>query len=246
MRPLAEFEEADRFFRWGLNDSQIARLTGIPRGTIQEWRRKWITGSAYRSRMQYCPICNSGTLAAKSYAYLLGLYLGDGCLSLMKRDVYRLRIVLDAKYPNIIAGCAATITEIRPSARVGFIKHAGWIEVSAYWKHWPCLFPQHGPGRKHERRIALSGWQLRIVDQHPRPLLRGLIHSDGCRVTNRVLGKYEYPRYQFANRSADIRRIFCGACDRVGIAWRQSNPATISISKRDAVRRMDDFIGPKS
>ena len=27
------------------------------------------------------------------------------------------------------------------------------------WKHWPCLFPQHGPGRKHERKIRLEAWQ---------------------------------------------------------------------------------------
>ena len=26
------------------------------------------------------------------------------------------------------------------------------IVCSPHWKHWPCLFPQHGPGRKHERR----------------------------------------------------------------------------------------------
>ena len=32
--------------------------------------------------------------------------------------------------------------------------------------------------------------------------IRGLIHSDGCRVTNKVWGgKYEYPRYFFTNHS---------------------------------------------
>jgi hypothetical protein len=37
--------------------------------------------------------------------------------------------------------------------------HSRALDVSSYWKHWPCLFPQHGPGRKHERRIALVPWQ---------------------------------------------------------------------------------------
>ena len=44
--------------------------------------------------------------------HLLGLYLGDGCISAHARGVYRLRIVLDVKYPGIIA--AATAALARP------------------------------------------------------------------------------------------------------------------------------------
>ena len=41
----------------------------------------------------------------------------------------------------------------------------GAIVVSTVaWQHWPCLFPQHGPGRKHERPIVLEHWQRVIVD----------------------------------------------------------------------------------
>ena len=32
-------------------------------------------------------------------------------------------------------------------------------EVYSFSKHWPCLFPQHEPGRKHERKIELMPWQ---------------------------------------------------------------------------------------
>lgn len=45
-------------------------------------------------------------------------------------------------------------------------------------------------------------WQPAIVDEHPQPLIRGLIHSDGWRGLNRVTVKgreYAYPRYQFSN-----------------------------------------------
>jgi hypothetical protein len=94
------------------------------------------------------------------------------------------------------------------------------LDVSSYWKHWPCLFPQHGLGRKHERRIALVPWQQRIVDAHPDQLVRGLIHSDGSRHINRIKHPkrtYEYVRYEFSNRSADIsassaRRATRSAC----------------------------------
>ena len=44
----------------------------------------------------------------------------------------------------------------------------------------------------------------------------------------------------------DIRRIFCEHCELLGIRWTQSNPRNISVSHRDSVALMDEFIGPKS
>jgi hypothetical protein len=126
---------------------------------------------------------------------------------------------------------------------------AGYAEVGSFSKHWPCLLPQHGPGRKHERRIVLADWQREICDREPERLLRGLIHSDGCRVINRVWGagkRYAYVRYEFTNHSADIRGIFCQYCDALGIAWRQMKPNDISVARREAVAKLDEFIGPKA
>ncbi len=34
---------------------------------------------------------------------------------------------------------------------------------------------------------------------------------------------YRYPRYEFSNRSDDIRAIFCKYCDCLGIEWRRMN-----------------------
>ncbi len=122
-------------------------------------------------------------------------------------------------------------------------------KIESRRKHWPCLLPQHGPGRKHERPIVLADWQERLVADHPWPLIRGLIHSDGCRAINRVVvrGKaYEYPRYFFSNRSRDILGILGEALDRVGVAWRYNLPISISIAKRAAVALMDEHVGPKS
>lgn len=75
---------------------------------------------------------------------------------------------------------------------------AGCTEVICWSKHWPCRFPQHGPGKQHERPIVLAEWQREIVETLPEPFVRGLIHSDGCRGMNRVhvnRGLYAYPRY---------------------------------------------------
>jgi hypothetical protein len=46
---------------------------------------------------------------------------------------------------------------------------------------WPCLFPQHGPGKKHTRPIFIAEWQQKLAERWHEQLLRGLIQSDGCR-----------------------------------------------------------------
>ena len=61
------------------------------------------------------------------------------------------------------------------------------------------------------------------MDGQPEPFLHGLIDSDGWRGVNRVHIKgreHEYPRYQFSNRSQDIKDIFTRTCDLLGIEWR--------------------------
>ena len=46
------------------------------------------------------------------YVYLLGLYLGDGMITQAPRRVFRLRIVLDQKYPGIIDRCAEAMKDV--------------------------------------------------------------------------------------------------------------------------------------
>ena len=179
-----------------------------------------------------------------AYVYLLGLYLGDGCLSGHPRDVYRLRISLDAKYPNIVSECARAMAAVS-RRRVGRVHARGCIVVNAWWKHWLCLFPQHGPRRKHERVIELLPWQREIARSHPGRLLRGLIHSDGCRILNRVNGT-DYPRYHFSNMSSDIRQIFCNACEDYGIRWTTCREELLSVARRRDVARLDMVVGPKT
>jgi hypothetical protein len=128
------------------------------------------------------------------------------------------------------------------------VEAPGCTVIGGYSLHWAALLPQHGPGKKHDRPIVLEPWQQEIVGRYPRELVRGLIHSDGTRFINRVRvnGKqYAYPRYNFTNHSADIRRIFTDALDQLGIAWRQMNAVNISVARREAVAALDAFIGPK-
>lgn len=188
--------------------------------------------------------CTDERSLGASYAYLLGLYLGDGMLSSSRRDVWKLRITLDAKYPGIIDRGRSAIFDVSGRAP-GATVRPGCIEISGYWKHWICLFPQHGIGPKHERRIRLESWQSAIVSADPGALLAGLIHSDGCRCLNRVKG-YVYPRSFFTNVSADVRGLFVWACGLVGVACRRSNARNIAVSRRSSVAILDALVGPKA
>jgi hypothetical protein len=190
-----------------------------------------------------------------SYSYLLGLYLGDGYVSVRSGGGATLMVVCSTDYPLIRDDCKAAMQLVVPECRVAeYPTRDDCVRVVAASRKWPAAFPQHGPGRKHGRPIVLEPWQREIVDAFPREFLRGLIHSDGCRTVNRFktklpsgrVGEYAYPRYFFSNLSADIRGLFCEYCERLGIRWTQSNPRNISISHRSSVARLDAFVGAKS
>jgi hypothetical protein len=241
MRPAVERTIVAHLFAGGLNASQIADITKIPRSTVRDWHRQ-----PEPKPRKAEPSLDPSLLPQAQYSYLLGFYLGDGWISRQRRDVYRLRIKTDSRYPAIIAECVAAIQAVMPQNRVLVQPmRCRAVEIGCSSKRWPPLFPQHGPGRKHERKIELEPWQQEIVERHSREFLRGLIHSDGCRVLNRVNGK-DYPRYFFSQVSDDIRRLFCDACRRLGIVYTRNNWKTVSIARAPSVALLDSFVGPKA
>lgn len=251
-RPSEEIRRAMALVDEGSSDYEVGRRTAIPRSTIRNWRAGNVPGVPGEPG-PVCESCGAGEhdfaeLPPGSYAYLLGQYLGDGTVCRVGRSLC-LRIASDAQYESIIAECCDAITAVRgrrPNVRYHSDKRLATI--ASYWRAWACLFPQHGRGRKHRRTIALDAWQVEIVEARPGDFLRGLIHSDGWRGINRVRVKgrtYEYPRYQFSNRSDDIRQLFVYACEVLGVAWRPWGRYHISVARRDAVLLLDRFVGPK-
>lgn len=244
MRSAEEFDAARQLIAAGINDCEIARRLGIPRPTIQDWRRR----PQRRSRLDSGLPCGSKhdfeALAATPYSYLLGLYLGDGCIS-RDRRVWKLRIVLDKKYPAIIDRCRQAIDVLMQGQTAAVQSLKGCVEVSLYSKHWPCFLPQHGAGRKHKRRIVLEPWQQALVDQATEEFVLGLIHSDGCRVVANDRGVRSI-RYHFSNRSEDIIGLFTAALDKLGIHWTRSTKYIVSIYRKADTARLDEFIGPKT
>jgi hypothetical protein len=249
----------------GLGARNVADRLGVSIGTVRDWHAGKLPAHSRDGAEPQCQRCNGadhrfGELPP-DYAYLLGLYLGDGTISRGPREVYRLRIFLDLKYGEIVEECVAAIRAVFPRNRIGRqLRTSNFTEepeptnaeISVYSKSMPCLFPQHGPGKKHERRIWLADWQQELAQRWPEALLRGLIHSDGCRFINTGRRGWRHPRYGFSNLSSDLTSIFCTACDCIGLRWSgafpkdESNAVTIYVSRKDDVARMDEFVGPKA
>jgi hypothetical protein len=251
MHPQMTVDTARHLSQLDVLDREVAKITGVPIGTIRKWRTGRRRGPRHEPRAE-CPRCTGRHLDEPAYSYLLGLYLGDGCLTRGHRNVYALSIACCDDWPGLLAAAKDATSAVMPTSRVFGVRRVGMTEVKSHSKHWPCLFPQHGPGRKHTRRIELADWQQAIVERHPGDFARGLFHSDGYRGINRVYRTwgagerwYEYPRYLFTNKSADILRLCGQTLDQLGVAWRFSKPDTISVARREAVARLDEFVGPK-
>jgi hypothetical protein len=262
MRSEADVHRVFELWDKGFAKAEIARRTGVSRAQVRFWlnagREAVLTSPMRRGGHRHGAPCDGSCgvvddVHERAYAYLLGQYLGDGTISAAPRNVFRLRITTCDAYPEIRAECQAAMHSAMPGNPVGMVPRVGCTELYSNSKHWPCLFPQHAPGRKHLRRIRLEPWQRRIVfDLYPERFLRGLIHFDGCRATNKITHRlpsgtkrYAYPRYFFCNESADIRWLFVEACIYLGIVFRYTKANAISVAQRESVAKLDAFVGPK-
>ncbi|MER5961788.1 helix-turn-helix domain-containing protein [Streptomyces sp. NPDC002057] len=252
-------QRALTLLRGGARNADVARELNVPKGTISYWKHvdRAKRGECPGRRSPLCPQCDGRELDAAAYAYLLGLYLGDGHIaqSLAMR-VPSLSISCTDTWPGLIDACVRAMQSVLPGNHASKVQRQGCSDVKIYSKHLRCIFPQHGPGKKHERLIVLEPWQQTIVTAHPWEFIRGLIHSDGSRITNwteKVIGgrtkRYEYPRYFFTNSSADIIGLFTDALDRVGVDWKSANQSrtaqNISVARKASVALMDLHVGPK-
>ncbi|MDQ3758749.1 MAG: hypothetical protein M3331_02230 [Actinomycetota bacterium] len=233
----------------GLTHKEISDLTGVPVSAMRNWFYKGLPQRTGTGNRKPRPPFERVSIPRAPYAYLLGAYLGDGCISMQTNGSWLLRIVSDSAWPGILDEFAAAMEAVsggtawrrkRPDMNC--------IEIGLTWWHWTLAFPQHGPGRKHKRNIELEAWQREIVEEHTGLFLRGLIHTDGWRGWNKVESKgkwYAYPRYQFSNRSDDIRKLFCQACDLLGVEWTPWTRWHISVARRDSVALLDKHVGFK-
>lgn len=259
MRTLEERTTVKELHSQGKNNSEISRITGISRRTVSDIVNDRFTKMTGKIGEPFNPIKFTEE-QQKAYSYILGQYLGDGHIVLTKKNVYRLMITSDIKYPNIIQEVKDKLSIILPnnSTSLAFRKSNGIINcvnVKVYSKQLKDIFPQHGEGPKHLRPIKLESWQQDIVNKFPKDFLRGLIHSDGSRYVAKQ-GKYEQIRYCFTNASTDIIALYCAALERIGITYSLSKKAirdkmkhhsyNVFVQRKTYVEFLESFIGPKS
>lgn len=261
MRAYEDYVKILTLWEQGVPKKRIGIMLGIPRPTVRDCIERYRNlAGLEEQKVRANPSTSEGILRGikdpqntevqSAYAYVLGIYLGDGYIVRNKR-VYFLRIFLDNDYPNIIQTCVRNIQTLLPENKVNILRstRGDLSEVVCTYKFWPDVFPQHGVGTKHSREIKLEDWQRKIVDKYPLEFFRGLYHSDGSRFSNIVKGK-DYPRYQFTNVSDDIRGLFCYACDLLGLQWttkaRNGREYDVYISKRPDVEYLDTLVGPKT
>jgi hypothetical protein len=180
LRPQTQFDSAMTLMEAGRGDSEIAAMTGVPRATISGWRHG--RGLRYHRR---AAASNSDWRPRDpaAYCYILGVYLGDGWLNSRSGAWASLIISLDSRHPRVIAEIGDALGLIFPDTLVR--RWAAGENCTVIRRSHPALpfaFPQHGPGRKHTRRIRLVPWQDQLTRANPQRLLRGLIHSDGLSV----------------------------------------------------------------
>src|SRR5262245_31463822 len=91
-RPIELVDESMRLAAKGLSTSEVARRLGVPRSTVRDWLAGRVSVAWHRGGAT-CGDCHSvhdfDALHAP-YVYLLGMYLGDGCLAAHPRGVYKL------------------------------------------------------------------------------------------------------------------------------------------------------------
>lgn len=257
MRSIEERNQILELHAQGKNNCQISRILNIPRCTIRDIIKNRHSEKATRMPEKFIPE-NFSEEQRAAYAYILGQYLGDGCIDLGPRNVYRMRIASDCKYPNIIKEIKDKMQTILPSNKPlsNVVMNNGnpsCDHVTIYSKKLKDMFPQHALGKKHDREIKLTDWQQSIVNSYSREFIRGLIHSDGCRFFVTKANQYWY---QFTNVSLDILYIYKETLDKLNVSHRTTkrkitgkmkhHSYNVITTRKNDVQILDSFIGPKT
>lgn len=220
-RTLEEYNQVMGLFKQGINKLQIAKQTGVPRGTITDWTLGKIDLTVSSQRIELDPaLILSTPEKIDAYIYLLGSYLGDGCITQPPTNrVAKLRIACDNTQPFVMQSNREAMAALfsnndisTQSSKIGNCSYIGVYSTTLYH-----LFPQavKNGGNKNTRDVSLVGWQLKLLVGREGLFLKGLFHSDG----SFFRGSKKYYRYQFTNTSKDIIDILRKCLSKLDINY---------------------------
>jgi len=161
----------------GGSDYVIARKTGVSRQTVMRWRHG---GFAEREDPS-----SSWTLAVPEYPYLLGLYLGDGCLSRPGRaKSYTLDLACDSGYTGIMREAERALREVFTINQVNTTLPSG---RRAHYEYVRYFFTNYSADN---RRIFCEHCDLlgiRWTQSNSRNI--SVSHRDSVAVLERIVGR---------------------------------------------------------
>lgn len=209
-KTVSEVKHILELFKSGYSQNKIYKVLGVDRGTIRQIIND-PEGYLQKASIDF----DLSSIDKKSYAFILGVYLGDGCISKThKADIFRLRIALDIKYQNLNNEIITELKKIFPNNKVNYMRvgETNGCVISLYSTNLLKLFPQHDIGKKHERQIVIEDWQNHIINEYNEDFLKGLIYTDGSFYYS---GKSEY--CNFTNKSKDIIELCSNAMNKLNI-----------------------------
>jgi hypothetical protein len=221
---IEDQQKAFALFAEVKNVSEVSRLLNIPRSTL----KSWLVPMPKKGRLGGIKIIEddinpseylSTEKMQKSYSFILAVYLCDGYISTYKTfRAPSIRFFNDSKYPKNTQEWADNLKILLPNNSINIYrkKLSNCNIVLTNSKKLLNLFPQHGSGMKHERKLILKDWQKDIITKYPEEFVRGCIQSDGC-IYQHKQGKYQYKKYAFTNKSEDIIDFFLYALNQIGI-----------------------------
>ena len=220
-RTIEEYNKVMFLFKQGMNKLQIAKQTGVPRGTITDWTLNKINLTISKQRIELDPkIILSTPEKIDAYIYLLGSYLGDGCITQPpSHRTAKLRISCDNKQPFVIQTNVEAMKVLFENNDISIQqrKDKNCSDVGIYSTTLYYLFPQavKGRGNKNTRNVSLIDWQLNLLQNREGLFLKGLFHSDG----SFYKASKKYYRYQFTNTSIDIINIIRKCLSKLDINY---------------------------
>ena len=133
----------------------------------------------------------------KTWAYIVGVALGDGNLSNPNGRAIRLRISCDTKYPKIGEEIQKALTLLFPKNKVSiaYLNPPTSYNISVYSNTLKDLLPwKVGEGSKAKQVAHVPNWILENVT-YSIECLRGLIQTDGCIYNDRGYKMINFVNY---------------------------------------------------
>ena len=204
-------EEVERLYHDDqLSTWQIAALIGIAQSKVL----KLLAGVPKRSKSQAAAIrFEEKTLHLQGsqvdLAYLIGVYLGDGCLYQFPRTEL-LDIACDAQYTNLIARYQRLVEQVfGKSPSLIASRTANCVHIRLYGKGISAVLGfETGPKRGHD--LHIPDW-IRTDSTLSRWCLRGLFETDGYLHQRRGRDKSVVLGFSNTNQALldDVKQLLC-------------------------------------